>query len=342
MRRSTAIWLSVASALIILGIIFLGGAMSMKDWSFKDIGTVSYETHEYSAEGEYKNISIKNDAADVELLLSDDGKTNVVCRNIQKVTYNVTVKDDTLIIEENDGRKWYEKIQIGIIIEPAKIKVYLPCDEYGSLVIKGSTGDVNIPKDISFGSIDIAQTTGDVKNYASAKDIKIVCTTGQVKNYASADNIKIASTTGNITVQGIETQNMELSATTGKIKATDVTCRDDIKIDVTTGKCELDGVTCTGLDSKGDTGSIHMKDLIASEKITVKRDTGDVRFEDCDASEIYVKTDTGDITGSFLTDKVCYARSETGREDVPKLTAGGKCEMISDTGDIKVEIKKKG
>ena len=84
-----------------------------------------------------------------------------------------------------------------------------------------------------------------------------------------------------------------------------------------------------------------MKNVIASEKFSIQRDTGDVTFEGCDAREIFVKTDTGKITGTLLSEKDFSAcRSDTGNVRVPATVSGGKCELITDTGNIKIEILK--
>ena len=106
--------------------------------------------------------------------------------------------------------------------------------------------------------------------------------------------------------------------------------------DVTTGKTDIDNVSCRNLFSDGDTGNITLKNVIAAEKFDIERDTGDVKFEDCDAAEISVETDTGDVTGNFLTDKVFLTETDTGRIDVPKTVTGGRCEISTDTGDIKI------
>ena len=63
-----------------------------------------------------------------------------------------------------------------------------------------------------------------------------------------------------------------------------------------------------------------------------------MRFDGCDAAEITVKTGTGDVTGTLLSDKVFLTETGTGRIDVPKSTVGGRCEINTDTGDIKIDI----
>ena len=87
------------------------------------------------------------------------------------------------------------------------------------------------------------------------------------------------------------------------------------------------------------TGDITLKNVIATEKFSIETDTGDVRFESSDAAEIFIETDTGDIIGSLLTDKIFITHTDTGRVDVPKTVTGGRCEIITDTGDIVLKIK---
>jgi DUF4097 and DUF4098 domain-containing protein YvlB len=63
-----------------------------------------------------------------------------------------------------------------------------------------------------------------------------------------------------------------------------------------------------------------------------------VKFEKSDAAELSIKTDTGDVTGTLLTEKIFDAKSSTGDVDVPKTGSGGKCEIRTGTGDIRIKI----
>ena len=78
--------------------------------------------------------------------------------------------------------------------------------------------------------------------------------------------------------------------------------------------------------------------VIALESFSVKRSTGDVKFNSCDAAEIYVKTDTGDVNGTLLSDKVFITETGTGSINVPNSIVGGRCEITTDTGDIKIDV----
>ena len=111
-----------------------------------------------------------------------------------------------------------------------------------------------------------------------------------------------------------------------------------IKIETDTGKVELTDTSCNDLYAKSDTGSITLKNVIGAGIFKIESDTGDITFDRSDAAEISAKTDTGDITGTILSDKVYLTETSTGRISVPKTTTGGKCELRTSTGDIKIEV----
>ena len=86
------------------------------------------------------------------------------------------------------------------------------------------------------------------------------------------------------------------------------------------------------------TGNINLKNVISTETFSIERDTGNVKLESCDAAEIYVKTDTGNVEASFISDKIVIYETDTGKVSVPKSTTGGRCEVTTDTGNIKITI----
>lgn len=319
MRKKIKIWLVIAACLVVLGLVMFAAVMTAYNWDFTKLSTIKYETNTYVIDEEFSNISMYTDTADLFFAVSDDGMRKVVCYEMAHVKHSVSVRDDTLFIHTMDDRQWYE--YIGINFGTSRITVYLPETEYTSLVIKESTGDIEIPKDFSFESMDISLSTGDVKSFASASEL-----------------IKIKTSTGDIRVEDISAGALDLSVSTGGITVSNVTCRGDAEISVSTGKTDMTDVQCKNVRSNGNTGDISLKNVIATELLFIERTTGNVMFEGCDAAELFAETDTGHVTGSLLTDKVFIAQTDTGRVDVPNTVTGGKCEIITDTGDIKITI----
>lgn len=118
-------------------------------------------------------------------------------------------------------------------------------------------------------------------------------------------------------------------------------CHKDINIKLSTGESNLTDIKCQNLKAQASTGNISLNNVLTNEKFSVKTSTGDVKFDHFDAKEIYIKTDTGNVKGNLLTDKVFITNTDTGNVDVPKTVSGGKCEVVTDTGNIKITINEK-
>ena len=319
MSRSTKIWLVVAAILVVAGIVLFSVVMWQTAFDFDKLSTGNYITNAYTISEGFDNLSMDTDTASIVFALSQDGTCKVECYEEEKAKHTVTVEGDTLVVKVTDHRQWYD--HIGIHFDSPKITVYLPKAEYGALSISGSTGIIQVPEKLTFESVDIATDTGNIHCLATVSGL-----------------LKIKTGTGKIGVENTSVGALDLSVSTGLITVSQVNCQEDMNIRVSTGRTNLTDIACKNLTSNGDTGDIVLNHVIAAEKISVQRSTGEVRFDGSDAAEIFVETDTGDVTGSLLTAKVFAASSDTGRVNVPKSTAGRRCEIHTDTGNIKITI----
>lgn len=319
MKKTIKVWLTIAAILAFIGCILFAGVMSSLRWDFSKLSTVKYETNTYEISKAFNHISMDTDTADIEFAISDNEICKVICYEDETAKHSVMVEDDTLVIKLIDNKPWYG--YIGINFGKPKITVYLPKLDYTSLLICEATGDVEIPENFTFKDVDISLSTGDVDFRASASEV-----------------IQIKTSTGDICAENISTGTLELSVSTGKITVSKTNCKGDITVDVSTGKTYLEDIMCNSVISSGSTGDISLNNVIAVEKFLIKRGTGDIRFNLSDAAEIFAETDTGDVTGTLLTDKVFITQTDTGNIDVPKTAVGGRCEIITDTGNIKIKI----
>lgn len=320
MRTRTKVWLIIAVSLVLIGFIVFASAMSTLEWDFAKLSTAKYENNDYEIHEAFQHISVITDTADIVFVHSEGSIVSVSCYEQEGNTHSVSVKDGTLEIKNIDTRKWYE--YIGINFVTPKITVYIPEGEYGKLSVKTSTGNVEIPEVFKFKSVDISVNTGDVKNYTSA-----------------LENVKIKTTTGNICIEDSSVGSLDLTVSTGKVTVSGVTCEGDIAVGVSTGKTYLSNIRCKNFTSSGSTGDVSLNNVIVAEKLSLDRSTGDVKFDSSDAAEIYIETDTGDVTGSLHTDKVFITQTSTGKINVPKTVNGGRCEITTSTGDIKIDIQ---
>ena len=300
MRASTKKWLAAGIILVLLGGILFSCVMFVLGWDFTKLATVQYETNTYVFEESFSGISLQTDAADILFAFSEDGVCKVECYEAETERYSVSVRDGILCVEISaESLRRY----IGINFGSPTITVYLPKREYDSLSVRGSTGDIEIPQDFSFGKADISLSTG------------------------------------NIRMENIAAGSLALSVSTGQVNASSVTCAGDLTVRVSTGEAYLADVSCKNFLSSGNTGDLSLRNVIAAEAFTIMRTTGDVTFAGCDAAAISVETDTGDVTGTLLSDKVFVTNTSTGDVDVPSAAVGGPCTIRTSTGDITMHIQ---
>ena len=148
MSKKTKAWLTAAAVLILGGCILFAAVMSTLKWDFTKLSTVKYETNTYEIAETFSDISIATDGADIVFALSDNGKCIVECREEEKAKHSAAACEGKLDIRINNQKSW--KDYIGFNLGSPKIKIYLPKNQYKTLTVSGRTGDIEIPKDISF------------------------------------------------------------------------------------------------------------------------------------------------------------------------------------------------
>ena len=313
-------WMIIAIALILIGLTVCFAAAVMLGFDFKKLNAQPFEPNTYAVSESFERISIQAETDKITFLPAEDGKCRVVCTETGTLSHEIEVQDNTLTVRTVDKRNWFH--QLGLHFGTPTVEIYLPGKAFDALTIETDTGDINIPEDFTFRSVQIQGDTADVRCNASAPD-----------------GMNIDLSTGDIDLDGLTAGSLDLTVSTGEIHVDSVRCGGDVSIRVSTGKVKLDGLTCANLRTDGSTGDVTLKDTVASSSFHIERSTGDIRFENADAAEIVVKTSTGDVTGTLRSEKIFFAESDTGKISVPRSVTGGKCEITTDTGDIEIEIK---
>lgn len=319
MNRTVKTWLIIAVSLIVLGLIAFAGVMAAYNWDFSGLSTIEYVTNTYEVDVDFDKILIDVNTTHVELVPSDDEQCRIVCTETEKVKHSAIVQDGILTISTVDTRKWYD--HIGIFFGTMKMTIYLPQNEYDSILIDTDTGDIGIPKDFTFENIEIKGDTSDVVCLASVSNV-----------------LEIRLSTGDITVEDSTAGDINLATITGRIKVDAVASKRNIDIETDTGKVKLSDVSCIDFSAESETGTVILANVVAKGSFFITTGTGDVRFKDSDAAEISIETSTGDVTGTLLSEKVFITKTSTGRISVPKTITGGKCEITTSTGNIEINI----
>jgi DUF4097 and DUF4098 domain-containing protein YvlB len=309
--------LRISLILILVGVLIFVIALAAVGFDFKNLDGKKYQTNTYEINEDFNAVCVNVNTTDVTFALSEDGVCRVVCYEEQKFPHTASVQNGTLNVAAAE-RQWYNDI---LNFKHASVTVYLPKSEYTSLAINTDTGDVQIPDNLIFESIDISGSTGDVKCYASV-----------------SASVRIYVSTANVFFERASAGAVDISVSTGDIVLSGVSSEGDVKLRYSTGYVYMTDVYCKNLVSDGSTGDMTMKNVIASGNFSLTSSTGNVTFERCDAAEIFVNVSTGDVTGSLLSEKIFMAKASTGDINVPETTSGGRCKIETSTGDIHIVI----
>lgn len=321
MKKSTIVLLIIAVSLLVSGVLLclVGMMISAKGFEFEKgwivLGNKHMVTNEYAISEEFSRIDAAVTTADVELLPATDGVTKVVCREDAREMHEVLVEDGALKIRVEE-KPWYQKINLFSRGE-RKLTVYLASTECEALSVKTNTGDVRVGSRFSFAGADLCTDTGEVDFAATV-----------------VGKLSVKVDTGDVSVTSQTLGSAEITATTGDVSLSGATSG-EIKLQTTTGEIEVKTVSCQSFLAKSSTGEHEYEQLMVAGGLTLQSSTGDISIENCDASEVKITTDTGDVEGRFLSPKVFYTKTDTGKVRVPKSTSGDLCEITTDTGDIR-------
>lgn len=276
MRKATKIWLITAACLVIAGIACMSGALAAVGFDIHRLSTVKFVTDTAEISEKFDKIAVDITSADIEMKRSDSKKCRVEFYDREKTAHTAVVKDQTLIIGENDAGNWFDSF--GLSFDSPKITIYLPKDRYTAVTIETVTGDVRIPKDFTFDELTVNATTADVECAANV-----------------TENCKISLTTGDISLSDIDTDAVEASVTTGDVSLRSVKAKESILIVSTTGDIRFDRCDAEEISISTTTGDVTGS-LLSGKRFDVNSTTGDVRVpESSGRGSCKITTVTGDI-----------------------------------------------
>ena len=323
--------LTLVSALVILSALMLTlSGCSVDDGFVKFLQNASDKSA--SIEEEFENIEIISDTADLTFVPADECKIEYTTH--KRITYSTTVENDTLKIKVEDNRSWFQRIfSFG---DSSKLTVYLPAGEYSALTIEQNTGNIKVPADYVFGSVDIDVSTGDTVFYAPV-----------------IEALKIHATTGDITLENVSCGSLDTKVTTGKTSLSNVSVTGDATVKASTGDTELENVRFDNLSTVARTGDLTATGL-NGDSLSIERGTGKVSLCNVKCSDsVAVKTGTGKIDAraitctdmtvavssgkASLTSVSCTNFTSTGTTgdiEMTSLIASGKIDIERSTGDV--------
>ena len=364
MSHTKKIWICAALICVLLGAVISGGTLAAIGFDFSRLNTMEFVTHTYkvrdpdthgsaspgasetegpntyTAEGTFSRISIDAAEADVRLIRSDTDECKVVCIESEKITHTVTVEADTLTIVRYDERKWYERS--GIYWGDMSITIYLPGDSYDSLSVSTLSGDVTVPEEFTFDTVQVDTASGEIDFLAAAnRSLRLKTLSGDLTvAELTTENLTLQTTSGDMELTGLSADSMNISTTSGEIELENVTA-DTLFVKSTSGEIESDDVRVTDrMEFETVSGDVRLTGCVSNGWLGVTTVSGDVKLNGCDCDVVLsILTTSGDITGTVLTPKQ-FLCSTNGKVSVPfSKPVNSIFEANSISGDVRISIE---
>ena len=173
----------IALILMVVGILVCLAALAFAGFDFSRLSTGNYETRTVPVSEAFRSITVTGDTERIAFAPSADGTCSVAFRERENEPHTVTVEDGILTIENTSRNAWHF-FDFSFFTDHPSITVYLPGTVYQALSVSSDTGDVEIPADFAFDSIQVHVSTGDVRCGASA--------TGKVDIQTSTGSVSLA------------------------------------------------------------------------------------------------------------------------------------------------------
>lgn len=279
MKKSTKTGLIVAGISLLLGVILIVCSLCAESVDFKNFNTRETYLKEYVISQEFNSLNIDTIDCDIVVCKSADDKTKVACIDSKNLEHSVSVTDGKLKIEQQDNRRWYERI---FVIGFAKIyvKVELPKDQYEQMFLKSVSGDVQIQGDFATKGIELYTTSGSIR----VSDVK-------------SENLNLKTTSGEIVAFRVDcSNNITMKVTSGDIELTDVVANGKLDLKTVSGDMDLERCDGEELNLKTTSGDIEAS-LLSSKRFDANAVSGDVHVPTSDpaAGLCMARTTNGDI-----------------------------------------------
>lgn len=303
MKSRKKIWSIIAVCCIVVGGIVSITAATVAGFDFSEFNSTQYEEKVYTVADSFENIELAADLENVCLLPSPNKDCQVVCSENDNLNYTVKVEDNTLKIERHEHSQWYEHIGAFWFSSSPGIAIYLPEQEYETLSITTSSGDVTVPKEFAFSTVSAKTASGNLGIAAS------------VSQY-----LKLQASSGDIAAQKFVGHSVEIQTASGGIAVEDCTAE--------------------SIQLVSTSGDITLTNTVAKKKMNLQASSGNIALSKCDAPDIALQTTSGDVGGSLLSGKDFSVQTSSGDAILPEDSSKTEtCSIITVSGNIIITIQ---
>lgn len=311
MKKSTKIWLIAAAALLAVGLALCVAALASVDFDFANLGTEgAYEMKTYAFDAErLASAEVISVSQDIRIVGSDEKAGTVEYPVGEKVGYEVSFSDGTLLVRHYDHRKWYEHIGLFFSFRDDAVVVYVPTDAVFALTCQSTSGSIEL-SGFAGGRLFAKSTSGSIRitDLAPAA-LEARSTSGSVE----AARLRVAE--GDTT----------LAAVSGSVRLEDAECAARLDMSSTSGGLRLTNVACGGASLRSTSGSVRFTRL-RCESLEAKSVSGSIDGVLTGSADDYR------FTASSTSGSVAVPAGQSGGREVRLRTTSGSIDVRTEDG----------
>lgn len=260
---------------LLVGVLFvsINGGRVFEGFSIelgKDCEKVVDETFEIE---DFDDVDINIDAANVEVVESEDNKVKVEIYAKNKEDYNVSIEDRKLVVKEITRNK----IRFSLGEKNKRVIVSLPKGYANKMDIKTDAGNVKVAS-FEEASININTDAGNI-DLGKNNDVTIKTDAGNIK-IEESKKIEIKTDAGNVKV-GKVTEKIKVKVDAGNVTVEEADLKADSSIETNFGNINIEKKNDLNIETKTDAGKVNVENNNRKADVTlnIESDCGNINVK---------------------------------------------------------------
>ena len=341
MSKAIKIVVIIASSLVGIGILFMGLAFAFggTDMLVKNNPDINVKMVSATFD-EVDIVNVKDVSNDVKITKSEKNQVKVTYAVSDKFSYYVKQIDNTLQVEYDDFRHWYDFITIfGSFREP-DLTIELPEKTLKELNVKTSSGSIEA-NSVNAEVTTLKTTSGRVEVGGNVGDLTANATSGSVKVNADtqAEMAVVGTTSGKVQVSGNIKGDVIADNTSGGIILENLKCK-NVYAKASSGRIDADNLAVKSIKAEVSSGRVTFDNVICTGDMDVKTTSGSINLDGVDAENYDLNTTSGGIKAEILTAKLYNVKSNSGSVRTPEFdsNANGVLNAKATSGSVTIEL----
>ncbi|QSX06591.1 DUF4097 family beta strand repeat protein [Sedimentibacter sp. zth1] len=321
--------LTIASLLVIIGIIIFFVGFANADFNIKNISTIKYEEKSYSTNTNIEKINIGDYDMSVDITPSPDDKIHIKYYENKKRKYIISEKNGVLDIQK-EKPSIINIFSMSIDFNNTKLSVKIPKNYNGELIVKTSNNSISI-SDINLGDVSLTTSNGKIHS----------------TNISCSSSLELKSSNASIDVENVKVSGDIICDTSnGKTNLTNVSSLEDIRCETSNGTIYVVDTKCNYINAKSSNGTISLDNFSTNSSIEIRTSNSKVLFNNISFNDKFkITTSNGKIKGNLngkIDEYTINYKTSNGDSNLPNDYVGGnkQIDFRTSNSDIDVDFTK--